>query len=189
MKSPPSRWWHLFAVLVFLSGAVGAPVVMFITLFGLFSEGEEFVVPGRHSLQLEREGKYIVWSVTSTFRDGRQHHYSDTLPSGTRIRIIEEESGAEIPTARTMSATETSGNTARRSVCSFIIAAPGIYSVVVDELDEQRLLMVRRSAVTLFLWVFLFGGIFSVFCWLVAPAISIIVEVRRYHFRRSLSDS
>ncbi len=188
MKSPPSRWWHVIAVLVFLAGALGMPGMMFLLMFQFLSGGEEFEVPGTHTLQLDEPGAYTVWNVTSTFRDGQQYHFSDSLPSGTRIRIREVESGIEIPTTRAMNATETSGSTTRRSVCRFTIESPGAYDVVVDQTDEKRLLMVRRAVGARVFWIFFLAIIVSFLCWIIAPAISIIVEVRRYYFRREQAD-
>lgn len=184
MKRPPSRWWHVISVLVFLIGALGSPITMVFLMLRQFAAGEEFFVPGTHALHLQKPGKYVVWNVTSEFRDGQQYGYPDSLPVGTRIRIIDDGSGTELPTTATMTASESSGNTKRRSVCSFITASPGSYSVVVDGTDERRLLMVRPSIASRVILFFIVGGVGSVLGWILPPVISVVVEVRRYRARK-----
>lgn len=185
MRRPPSRWWHVFSAVVFLGGAVGAPITMVLMMMGQFSTGEEFFVPGTHSLKLSEPGKYVVWNVVSQFRDGRQYGFSDSLPTGTRIKIVDEGTGKELPTHATLNSTETSGNAKRSSVCSFQVVTPGPYSVIVDGMSEQRLLMVRHSMTANFVWLFLLGGSVSVLGWILAPVISMVVEVRRYRARKT----
>ena len=183
MKRLPSRWWHLVSVLVFLVGAVGAPITMIFLIMAKLSSGEEFFVPGTRVLKLDKPGKYVVWNVESQFRDGKQYSFPASLPNGTRIKIVDGNTGGEMPTSASMSSTETSGNVKRSSVCSFIIHAPGSYSVNVDGTSEERLLMVRHSMAWSVLRLFLLGGLVSVAGWILAPAISVVVEVRRYRAR------
>jgi hypothetical protein len=158
-------------------------------IMGQFSSGKEFFVPGTHTLDLKKPGKYVVWNVVSEFRDGRQYGFPDSLPTGTRIRIFEDATGKEIPTEATPNSSETSGNSKRSSVCSFQVAAPGSFSMIVDGTSEQRLLMVRHSIIASLVWLFLLGGTLSVLGWIVPPVISIVVEARRYGAREEQANS
>ena len=188
MKSPPSRLWHLVAFLVFVAGAIGTPIFIVFSMIRLLSGGEELIAPGSHILELASPGKYVVWNVTATFRDGQQYRFPDQLPTGTRIRVYDEVAGVEIPTAASMSATESSGETRRRSICSFTINEPGTYRLVVDQLSEKRFLTVRQRTGWNVVVMFFGGLLFSFLCWIFAPAISIITEVRRFRYRRDLAD-
>ncbi|MEI7437291.1 MAG: hypothetical protein WCL16_10875 [bacterium] len=187
MKQLPSRWWHGVSALVFLSGAVAAPIVMVILALGQFSSGTEFFTPGTHVLTLEKPGKYIVWNVLSAFRDGKQYGFSDSLPAGTHIRVVSQSAGREFLTEATIGGSETSGTTKRSSVCSFTIPTAGSYSVIVDGTSEQRLLMVRHSMTANLVRFFVIAGVGSVLGWILAPVLSIIVEVRRHGAKQQAS--
>ena len=189
MQRPPSRWWHVLSAVIFLGCAVGVPLYMAVLIIGQFSAGEEFFVPGTHKLNIEKPGKYVVWNVVSEFRDGRQYGYPGNLPAGMRIRIVDDGTGQEIPTQATLYSTETSGSAARSSVCSFQVVAPGPVSVVVDSTSEQRLIMVRQAMFPKVIKLFLVGGVIGFLGWILAPLISIVIEVRRYRAKKSLANN
>ena len=172
------------SAVVFLGGAVGAPIAMVLMMLGQLESGDEFFVPGTHALKVAKPGKHVVWNVVSEFRDGRQYSFTDDLPAGTHIRVVDDSTGKEIPTEAVMHATESSGSAKRTSVCSFRVPAAGAYSVIVDGTSEQRLLLVRHSMASRLVWLFVVGGVVSVIGWVLAPAISILIEVRRYRARK-----
>lgn len=186
MAKLTSRWWHLLSVVIFLGCAVGAPVFMVFSMIGHFSSGEEFFVPGTHALSLKEPGEYVIWNVVSEFRDGRQYEFSNNLPNGTHIKVINGSTGKEIPTEGTMNSSESSGTTERSSICSFKVQTPGAYSVVVDGTSDQRLLMIRHAITANLLWLILVGGIVSVLGWIIPLVISVMVEVCHSRMKKAL---
>lgn len=187
IKQPPSRWWHLASLIVFLSCAIATPIAMIFLLIGQLSSGEEFIVPGIHFIKVDKPGKYGIWNIVSEFRNGTQRAYSEKLPDGTRIRITSSV-GKEIPTTSDMNCTETSGNSSRTLICSFEIQEIGSYSIIVDGISEERSLMVRRSMVSWLILSFILVGFVSVLGWIIPILISVLVEVKRYNLKRGLAN-
>jgi len=180
---PPSRWWHLVSVMLFLSGAVATPILMVFLLIGKLSSGEEFVIPGTHSIKIEKTGAYCIWNIVSEFRDGTQRDYSEKLPNGTRIRITDS-AGKEIPTKADLNCTETSGNSSRKSICSFTVSEAGLYSIIVDGTSEARSFMVRRAMSSRAVLLFVLGSVVSVLGWIIPILISILVEIKRHRAKK-----
>jgi hypothetical protein len=181
----PSRWWHILSVFVFLFGAVGAPIVMVSTLVGYVGSGEIIAVPGSHTMRIEKPGRYVIWNVISAFHEGRQHTYSESLPAGMRIRVMHD--GRELQMDKALAGTESSANSEFARVCTFLVEAPGDYTLTVDGSSEQRLLRVRESLLRKVLLLCGGLGLLSLLGWIGAPVLSVAIEVRRHRLKKRMS--
>jgi len=125
VRQPPSRWWHLLSLVLFLIAPLAVPILTVLSVVKQFETAEEFSAPGTRMLKLEEPGKYVVWNTVSAFRHGRQCNFPEKLPDGTHIRVVDKASGKEIPTESCMGTIESAGTEQHASVCSFRISKPG----------------------------------------------------------------
>jgi uncharacterized membrane protein len=163
----PSRIWYLFSgVVAFASTAVIAAVFAWLA-FGP-EQGEQFLAPGRHTVELAVPGKYLVWNDYRTVFEGRTHQDSPEFPSGVRISVIEKGNGRALETHHNTSSKLTSEDTERRSVAEFTTVRPGQYEIIVEGDFPARVMFVNRDLI----WRYF--GIFALafFCFCAAMAIS-----------------
>jgi uncharacterized membrane protein len=140
----PNRSWYLFAgVIAFASSAVIASVVAWLA-FGP-NQGEQFLAPGRHTVELAVPGKYLIWNDYRTVFEGRSHEDSPELPSGLRISVIEKVSGQLLQTNPNTGSNLTIGNSERNSVAQFTTVRPGQYEIIVEGNFLARVLSVNRD--------------------------------------------
>jgi len=184
----PSRWWHLVAGVIFLGGAFGAPVGLALSLMHLISDGEQFLAPGKHTIAVTKPRRCVIWHNPEAFYKGTQYSSPASLPAGTTIKVIQERTGMEIDTKATTSGSETSGNSTRYSVCSFEAPEAGDYTISVQNLEDNRVFMVRDSRGLFFVALFLVIGPLCFAGWVVPPIIVLVVELKRYRNRKSVSD-
>jgi hypothetical protein len=111
--------------------------------------GAQFLVPGRHVVELGQPGKYLVWNDYRTVFRGRSYDESEALPSGVRIRVLERASGRPLEVSSSYRATSSFGNTSSVAVSQFRVEHPGSYEIVVEGNFPPRVFSVGRD--------FLFG--------------------------------
>jgi len=169
---------------------VGESVHQFFSTISLFG-GDQFRVPGELTLELEKPGKYVIWSETSTFFEGRRHLFPDEIPPGMSVMVMDEKSGQALQVSEAMGSTERVGNNSRFSILSFEIHHAGTYTVIVENLDPERVFLIRPSLIGHVVDFVVSTGkrlIASGLCFLfgliVAPLLSIVIEVRRQRNRK-----
>ena len=184
--------WHfvslgLFFLCVFVAPylLVGESVQQFFSTISIF-QGDQFLVPGEHAFEVEKPGKYVIWSEISTFFKGRRYILPEEVPSGMSVKVVEKKSGRDVPVREAMGSSEKMGETIRYSILTFEISHPGTYTVTVENLDMERVFMLRPSLIGQFTDFFVSTGKrlgvagLSFFFGLIAPPLlSIYIEVRR----------
>jgi uncharacterized membrane protein len=140
----PGRGWYIFAGAVALAGAVAMAAL--ITWYVLALEpGVQFLGPGRHILELDRPGKYLVWNDYRTVFQGRNYDESEKLPPGLRISVLDKAGGQALTVTASYGGTSTIGDSSSVSVSQFEIAQPGRYEIVVEGDFPRRVFSVGRD--------------------------------------------
>ncbi len=123
MKSP---LWFVVAGVVALAGFAAAILYVVPRIGSLEAPMQRVVVPGSFVLDLTQVGAYTIYHEDKTFVDGQ--YYESKLPSGIKINLINETTGAEIE-LRTIDASVTYQSAGRRSVSilAFNADKPGRY--------------------------------------------------------------
>src|SRR5262245_19557846 len=85
-----------------LAGLVGtattiAAIAIVAWLIATFDYGTQFLVPGRHTVELANPGTYIVWSDHKTVFKGRSYEEAEKVPQGgARVHVKDLASGTGI---------------------------------------------------------------------------------------------
>jgi uncharacterized membrane protein len=151
----PGQGWYVFAGAIAIA-TVAAIAAVGVWLFFEFSGAEQFLVPGRHAVELKKPGGYLVWNDHRTVFQGRSYDESKHLPRGARISVIDKASGRELEVGSHSGATNTTGSTESVSVAQFSVSQPGAYEVVIEGDFPPRVFSVGRN----FAWQMV-GGIFG----------------------------
>lgn len=155
LTNTPSRTRYLVSGVPLLLCALGGPVVFVAFLFISLGSGHQFLAPGATSLKSDRPAKYGLWYDHVTFFEGHAYTFPVDLPNGLHVRILEPETGREVPMAKGFAISAGSGSDERCSVGDFEVAAPGAYRIEVTGNFEPRVFSVRRSLMPGVLWAFL----------------------------------
>jgi len=174
----PGKGWYVFAGAVALAGviAMAALIAWFVLTL---DKGAQFLVPGRHTVELDKPGKYLVWNDYRTVFQGRSYDESEKLPPGVRISVLDKAGGRALAVSASHGATSSIGDTRSVSVSQFVIERPGSYEIVVEGDFPPRVFSASRD----FLFGML-GVIFGAFALIfggfgVAIAIAVWVFIKR----------
>ena len=140
----PGRGWYLFAGAVALAGVL-AMVALIAWYVLTLEQGVQFLGPGRHTLKLDRPGKFLVWNDYQTVFHGRSYDESEKLPPGARISVFDKAGGRALTVTSSRGGTSTIGNTSSVAVSQFEIEQPGSYEIVVEGDVPQRVFSVGRD--------------------------------------------
>jgi uncharacterized membrane protein len=154
----PGRGWYLVAGAVALAGVVAMAALIAWYVLTL-EPGVQFLGPGRHTLELGRPGKYLVWNDYRTVFQGRSYDASERLPPGVRIGVLDKAGGQALTVTSGHGGTSTTGDSSSVAVSQFEIAHPGSYEVVVEGDFPQRVFSVGRDFIPGLLGVI--GGAFA----------------------------
>src|SRR5688500_11171198 len=111
----PGKGWYWAAALI--AAASTAAVVALIVWVALeFETNQQFLAPGRYTIELATPGEYVVWNDHRTVFEGRTYDESEKLPGGIRIAVVDVASGKPLDVASASGSTFTSGTTERVSV-------------------------------------------------------------------------
>ena len=159
----PGKGWYWAAGII--AAASTAAVVALIAWLALsFDSNQQFLVPGRHTVELAEPGEYVVWNDYRTVFEGRTYDESDKLPAGIQIAVVDVASGKPIAVESTSGSTFTSGTTERASFARFTIDKPGRYEITVSGALEPRVFSIGKDIALLLVGVifgsfaFLLGG-------------------------------
>lgn len=152
----PGKGWYWAAALI--AGASTAAVVALIAWLAVsFDSNQQFLVPGRHTVELAAAGEYVVWNDHRTVFEGRTYDESEKLPAGIQIAVVDVASGKPLEVASTSGSTMTSGTTERASFARFTIEKPGRYEITVSGEFEPRVFSTGKDMVLLLVGV-IFGS-------------------------------
>lgn len=177
-KSGPSKAWYVVGVIAILLTPV-FPVLSIIDVVSALWGGEEFLVPGTHTLTVQEPGTYVLWHNAETFFRGQRYRSGSSLPDGMMIKIVHEESGEEITLDSAVESSESSGSRMSYSICKFRAEAPGRYRIEVSNMPGKRVFMVRKSLLSQLLATFLVCAVCGVVGWIGGPVLIILVAVKR----------
>jgi uncharacterized membrane protein len=169
----PGRGWYVSAgAIAFASTAAITAVIAWLVFAP--SQGEPFLAPGRHTVDLAGPASYLIWNDYKTVFGGRSYEDTYELPAGARISIIEKASGQKLATHPNTGSSLTRGNTKRHSVAQFRTVRPGHYEIIVEGDFPPRVLSASRDFLSGMLWgtvgifalaVFGFGAAMAIFGW------------------------
>jgi len=176
-EGKPSWAWYLVAGGLFLSCALGAPIVFVVIFIGWMGSGQQFQVPGATTIDVTKPGTYVVWYDHVTMFEGRSYAYGADLPNGLRIRV--RDGLGEVPMSSGLGGSESSGALKRTSVGEFEALRPGGYSIDVTGPFEPRIFSVRRSLASRMLLGILGLVAAEILGWVGAPLLAVFVFLRR----------
>ena len=174
----PGKGWYWVAGALALGSTLGAVALIAWLVLSLGSD-EQFLAPGRRTINVERPGKVVIWHDQRTVFQGRSYDAPDRLPAGARIRVIEEASGRELEVGATFGASSESGNSRRVAVAQFRAVQPGRHLVLVEGTFEPRVFSAGADFLPRLLWS-IFGAIALVLVgWGLAIGVFAWVFIRR----------
>ena len=140
----PGKGWY-WAAGIIAAASTAAVVALVVWLVLSFDSNQQFLVPGRHTVELSEPGEYVVWNDHRTVFDGRTYDESEKLPAGIKIAVVDVASGKELAVASTSGSTFSSGTTERVSFAQFTIERPGRYEIAVTGAPEPRVFSVGKD--------------------------------------------
>lgn len=147
--------WYLAAVIIMIAGLTAGSVMVW-RGFVMILHVEQFIGPGRISLEVATPGYYTLWHDYHTVFEGRTYSADKQLPDGINFRV----NGPSGPVAVKGSndATATIGNTERVAVAAFVAPVSGQYEIAAEGEFPARVFSVGEGN---FLKSFgmIFGGI------------------------------
>ena len=147
-SADPGKGWYALAGIVAV--ATIAAVIALVAWFVLnLDKGAQFLGPGRHAVEFDKPGTYVVWNDYRTVFRGRSYDESESLPSGVLVLVRDVASGKALEVAPSHGASSSIGNVARKSVAKFEIAIPGRYEIIIEGDFPARVFSASRD--------FLFG--------------------------------
>jgi len=157
----PGKGWYVFAGAVALAGviAMAALIAWFVLTL---DKGVQFLGPGRHTVELDKPGKYLVWNDYRTVFRGRSYDESEKLPPGVRISVLDKASSQALAVSASHGTTSSIGNTSSVSVSQFVIERPGSYEIVVEGDFPPRVFSASRDFLFSLLGV-IFGAFALIF--------------------------
>jgi len=165
--SMPSRGWYWFAGVVAIASTAVIVAVVAWLLFGP-NQGEQFLAPGRHTLELNVPGRYLVWNDYRAVFEGQAHEDSPDFPSYAWISVIEKARNQALTTRRSTGSKVTSDDSERSTVAEFTAERPGQYEIIVEGSFPARVMFVSRDIV----WKYFGILVLACFCFCAAMAIA-----------------
>ena len=169
----PSRGWYVFAgALAFASTAAIAAIVAWLVFAP--NERQQFLAPGRHTMELAGPASYLIWNDYRTVFEGRSYADTDELPAGARLSVLEKASGRKLATHPNTHVNVSDEDTKRHSVAQFRTEQPGHYEIIVEGDFPPRVLSAGRDYLFAALWetvgivtlaLFGFGAAMAIFAW------------------------
>ena len=169
----PGRGWYVCAgAIAFASTAAIAAIIAWLVFAP--NQGQQFLAPGRHTVELAGPASYLIWNDYETVFGGRSYEESYELPAGARITVIEKASGQKLATHSKTGSSLTRGGTKRHSVAQFRTVGAGDYEIIVEGNFPPRVLSASRDILSGMLWgtagilalaVFGFGAAVAIFGW------------------------
>jgi len=154
--------------------STAAIVALIVWLVFAPNQAQQFLAPGRHTVELAGPAGYLIWNDYETVFGGRSYEESYELPAGTRISVIEKASGQKLATHSYTGSSLTRDNTKRHSVAQFRTVEPGHYEIIVEGDFPPRVLSASRDFLSGMLWgtagifalaVFGFGAAMAISGW------------------------
>jgi len=146
------------------------------------SERQQFLAPGRHTMELGGRASYLLWNDYKTVFEGRSYADSDELPAGTRLSVFEKASGRKLATHPNTHLKFSDDDTKRHSLAQFRTEQAGHYEIVVEGDFPPRVLSASRDYLFGALWKT--AGIFALALFGFAAAMAIFAWT---YFRRELA--
>jgi uncharacterized membrane protein len=157
----PGKGWYVFAGVVALAGVVAmAALIAWFVL--TLDRGEQFLVPGRHVLALDRPGKYLVWNDYRTVFQGRSFDAPEKLPAGVRVSVFDKTGGPAPKVSGAHGSTSSYGDNNSVALYQFEIERPGRYEIVVEGDFSPRVFSASRDFIPGLLWT-IFGSFALIF--------------------------
>ena len=186
----PSRTWYFFA-----AGMVCAAIALLVVAVTVFvtgiipalGSGQQFVAPGAKTLTIDEPGEYVIWHDFVAVFEGLSYSSAPGLPAGATISVTNDQTGEELTLGKGATASETSPNHQRQSVCSFFAETAGRYTVEVSGLQSNHVFTVRKALLRplmtkiVMMVAFCVAGVFSL---LAAAAVVIVVAMKRARARK-----
>lgn len=169
----PARGWYWFAGALAFASTAAIIAIIALLLFAPHPS-QQFLAPGRHTMELAGPANYLLWNDYETVFDGRSYENADDLPAGAQISVIEQASGAKLATRPNTSSTVNRGSAKHRSIALFSTARPGHYEIIVEGDFPPRVMSASRdflrgmllgTAGIFALAVFGFGAALAIFGW------------------------
>jgi len=151
----------LTGILLTVAGIFVVPYLFIMPLFESKYPEVTFKAPGVGTIEIIAPGRYYLWNDYQTFYDGQTYNNSKRLPSGTRIRIVNEESGKEIPFVADSSISLSVGNKAQNSVGYVEVSDGKSLKIEVSQNSEDRILTFAKSRFMDILGTLITTGIFA----------------------------
>jgi uncharacterized membrane protein len=167
------RGWYVCAgTIAFASTAAIAAIIAWMVFAP--NQEQQFLAPGRHTVELAGPANYLIWNDYKTVFGGRSYEDSYDLPAGALISVIETASGQKLATQPNTGSSLTRDNTKRHSVAQFRTVRTGRYEIIVEGNFPPRVLSASRDFLSAILWgtagiiamlVFGFGAAMAIFGW------------------------
>lgn len=118
---------YVTALCIFIAGIVGFVAFLISSIWNI-TDMKQYVVPGVHTLELERPGNYTIFHEYKSMIDG-EYIWSEGFPAGLKI-VVTSHDGDTLPVEPLRSGSSYSvGSREGSGVASFRVASPGIYSL------------------------------------------------------------
>lgn len=168
-RAVPGRGWYAFAGVLAFASTVAIAAFGAWLLFAP-SERQQFLVPGRHTMQLAGAASYLIWNEYQTVFDGQSYRDAEELPQGMRLSVIDKASGERIATRPSRNVKVNDSSTRRRSVVQFRTLHAGMHEIVVEGDFPPRVFSASRDYFVGAIWrtVGIFGFAFLGFAAAVA---------------------
>jgi hypothetical protein len=174
---PGRGWYWLAGGIALATTAAVAALVAWLVL--ALTDDAQFLVPGRHVVELARPGDYVIWNDHRAVFEGRSYNASDQLPSALKITVTEAANGRPLAVRSSLGTSMKTSITDRVSVARFTVEKPGQYEIAVAGRIEPRPFSVGPDLILRWIGV-IFGVIALVFAgYSAAIGIAVFVYMRR----------
>ena len=175
-KQKPSLWWLATAPLIFFLGVFGGTALIVWQAINL-NEGDPFIAPSIQTINIEQAGTYALWNDYKINYNGKIYSKPEDLPDQTTISL--KINDKNIKMLKSWNSSSASGQHEKLEVGRYCIEVPGTYILEISGLTEDRVFSFGRSNMSGLLWAAVSCLILNLLGWLGAPAIIIIVMVKR----------
>lgn len=151
----------LTGILLTIAGIFVVPYLFIMPLFESKYPEITFKAPGEETIEVIAPGRYYLWNDYQTFFDGQAYNNSKQLPSGTRIKIMDDESGKEMTFVSDSAISLSVGNKAQNSIGYVEVTDEKSLKIEVSQNSEERILTFAKSRFMDIVGTLISTGIFA----------------------------
>lgn len=132
--------------LLFVLGVIVFPLYFILSFLSKDNEWVQFVVPGSAEIQAVESNRYYLWNDYKTVFKGRNYNHSENLPAGLEIKVVDIDTGKQVPFFTDQSISENRQKTSSKSVGYIDTHAPTRLKIIVSNIKGPRIFSFSQSS-------------------------------------------